>query len=437
MKFGAILYNATNNIGDDIQTFAAMRHLPRVDCLLDRESLNDFRPADGMPVAVPMCGWYMHRKWNWPPSRFIVPLPTSMHYETKRIGRWPKCPATTEFLSGCGADWLKAWGPVGCRDLATLEALRELGIEAFFSGCVTLTLPRMERRESSGGYICACDLPENVLAKLRQTVAGRCEIVETTHRIPAPARNRPWEERERRVVELLTLYQNAKCVVTKRLHCALPCLAMGVPVFLTNKGERPSAGRYDPYYGWIRNCTWKQFLAGDFAGYDFLSPPPNGTRHLPVREAMAASIAAFVEKWKDEDGPPERYVRTGFSDEEFVRWRLDVMRRCMDVWQDESEGLQWDWEDRLRSVRAMAASLEESEREAKHWRRLFSSPTVRWAIRLRNLLLPKRKRLLSYAEAKAARARCLEKKQKAPPPASSPRGKETPPKPDPETWTRP
>ena len=413
MKFGAILYKDTINVGDDIQTFAAMRLLPRVDCLLDRERLNAFEPADGTPVAVPRCGWYMHRKWHWPPSRFIVPLLTSVHYDAKRDGARPASPVATEFLSGCGADWLKAWGPVGCRDLHTLELFRKMGIDSFFSGCVTLTLPRMERRDPGREYICACDLPAKVLAKLRETVAGRCEIVETTHRRAAPVGDRPWPEREREVVELLALYQNAKCVVTRRLHCALPCLAMGVPVFLTNGNENPDAGRYAPYYDWIRNCTWKRFLAGDFAGYDFLSPPPNGTRHVPVREALLSSFAAFVGERRDEDGPPERYDRAGLDEGELVRWRHDAMSRCMDAWHAESEASHREM-GALRRLPARVSGLEsardELEREAKHWRRLFSSPTVRWAIGLRNLLLPKRKRLLSYAEARAKRIRRLKRK---------------------------
>jgi hypothetical protein len=422
VKFGAIFYKDSINIGDDIQTFAVMRHLPRVDCFLDRESLDAFEPDDGRPVAVPMCGWYMDRKWHWPPSRFVVPLLTSMHYDARRNGKRPGCPVGTEFLSGRGADWWKAWGPVGCRDFHTLELFRERGIDAYFSGCVTLTLPNMERRKDGREYICACDLPGDILAKLKETVAGRCEVVETTHLKDAPDGDRPWAEREKRVKDLLTLYQNAKCVVTKRLHCALPCLAMGVPVFLTNKDEVPDAGRYAPYYDWIRHCTWKRFLAGE-SGYDFLDPPPNGTGHLPVREALAASIAAFAAKWKDEDGPPERYGKAACTGEEFARWRTETMRRCLDAWQAESEESKREMgqlrrfrseaETELRALRAKAAECESLEREAKHWRKLFTCRTVKWAVKLRNLLLPGKNRLLSFAEAEARRNRRLKKKARA------------------------
>ena len=41
-----------------------------------------------------------------------------------------------------------------------------------------------------------------------------------------------WEERAGKVEELLTVYQNATCVITSRLHCALPCLALGISSFV-------------------------------------------------------------------------------------------------------------------------------------------------------------------------------------------------------------
>mgnify|MGYP000943183057 CR=1 FL=1 len=39
-----------------------------------------------------------------------------------------------------------------------------------------------------------------------------------------------FEERMAKAEEILTLYQNAKFVITRRLHVTLPCLALETPV---------------------------------------------------------------------------------------------------------------------------------------------------------------------------------------------------------------
>lgn len=44
MKYGVIVYRDSWNIGDDIQSYAASKLLPRVDEYIDREHLNTFLP---------------------------------------------------------------------------------------------------------------------------------------------------------------------------------------------------------------------------------------------------------------------------------------------------------------------------------------------------------------------------------------------------------
>ncbi len=79
-KYGLMLYQATQNLGDDIQSYAGYRFLPRVDYILDREHLNDPPiPADEA-AAVIVNGWYMDNKFNWPPSTKIEPMPMAIFY---------------------------------------------------------------------------------------------------------------------------------------------------------------------------------------------------------------------------------------------------------------------------------------------------------------------------------------------------------------------
>jgi hypothetical protein len=78
-KFFLMSYNATNNIGDEIQSLAARQFLPRVDYFVDRERTNSFRAPHPAPVWGIMNGWFCHHSQNWPPSESISPFFVSMH----------------------------------------------------------------------------------------------------------------------------------------------------------------------------------------------------------------------------------------------------------------------------------------------------------------------------------------------------------------------
>ena len=56
-------------------------------------------------------------------------------------------PVTTEFLTGLAKDYMNACGGIGCRDLFTQRTFEALGINCYFSGCITLTLPEQPRRK--------------------------------------------------------------------------------------------------------------------------------------------------------------------------------------------------------------------------------------------------------------------------------------------------
>lgn len=338
MNFG-IIYNKSNmNVGDDIQAYATARFLPRVDYFIDRETIDTFKSDDGEPVAVIMNAWYMWHKWNWPPSKYIYPLMTGFHYADHELAnQWFGSPLKFQFLSGEGGAYLNAYGPVGCRDNFTLERLRERGIDAFFSGCITLTLPKMPAREDKGQYVCVVDVMKKGRDKVHELLDGKIEVREFTH-----LRDRDdslsWDDRQEMVRELLTTYQNARCVITRRLHCALPCLAMGVPVLLVRGDEDDT--RFEPYYDWLHHASLDAFAAGDF-DYDFLNPPQNKEDYLPYRESLTQAASAFAAQAQAETRTVEELRRTACTEEELLRWRHDVMKQSLDLWlEDDHEKMQ-------------------------------------------------------------------------------------------------
>lgn len=76
----AVMWASTVNIGDDIQTLAAINLLKKKGIteyiFIDRELLSDY---NGDPVTLIMNGWYMHNINKFPPSDKITPVFISVH----------------------------------------------------------------------------------------------------------------------------------------------------------------------------------------------------------------------------------------------------------------------------------------------------------------------------------------------------------------------
>ena len=157
MKYGVIFFKETENIGDDIQTYAAIRRLPSVDYYIERENLDLFIPSKKEVVTTLMSGWFLHDKYTFFPSPYINPIFISTHfsaYTTHGI--------KDEYIS-LNKDYLRKYAPIGCRDKSTQEILNKYQIESYYSGCITLTLDRFRCSKLDNKYICAVDISDDSL----------------------------------------------------------------------------------------------------------------------------------------------------------------------------------------------------------------------------------------------------------------------------------
>ena len=332
MKYGVITHKTTLNLGDDIQTYAAARLLPRVDYYLTRECLDHFASEDGEPVAVPMNAWWLWSKWNWPPAECIYPLLVSMHIGERDIYA-SGSPMKREWLDGIGGDFFRAYGPAGCRDAATVELLQSCGIDSYLSGCLTLTLPQQKKTEDAGTYACLVDLPPALEEKAREWLKDTgLRIVTQSHRCDYLNVEVPFDRRMKTVEEVLTLYQNAKVVITSRLHATLPCLAMGTPVVSIFDQSSPLySTRWAPYSDWTFFVS-KQDFANHAFDYDFSSPPANSPDYLPLRQALLERVGQFVAETKDFNGPIQAIKKTAYTEAQARQWQYDLMRNTLDAW---------------------------------------------------------------------------------------------------------
>lgn len=323
----------------DIQSYAAAKILPHVDYYLARENLDSFKSKNNEPVGVLMNAWWMWEKWNWPPAECIYPYMISMHINNYGIRR-KSSPIQTEWLQGIGGEYFKAYEPIGCRDETTINFLKENNIKTYFSGCLTLTLPKQKITSDTGTYVCLVDLKPELEKKAREYLENTgLEIRTITHNCDYRKSDISMEERFKIVEEILTQYQNAKVVITRRLHVTLPCLAMGVPVVsIVNLDDAGNYTRWAPYSDWVNYISEKDFMSHTF-DYDFMNPKTNKMDYLETRNSLIKSVNIFIDKTNNCELPIEKIKKTHYTEIEARKWQNELMHWTLDTWLHKNRGL--------------------------------------------------------------------------------------------------
>ncbi len=222
MKYGLLKYS-TRNIGDEIQSLAAKQFLPRVSYLFNRDSIDDTTITEETKIILN--GWFTHKPENWPfKNKKINPLFISFHI-SNNMGSDSK-----KLLSDDAIRLYLEQKEIGCRDLTTLRLLEEKGVNAYFSGCLTLTLKNNSKKRSDKIYI--VDIPDSVKKIIPEEIKNKAKYI--SHLVNEKSKN---NSRYKFYLAKKTLkkYAEAKLVITSRLHCALPCLAYGTPVIFIHK----------------------------------------------------------------------------------------------------------------------------------------------------------------------------------------------------------
>ena len=259
MNYALFEHNQNNlglvNIGDHIQSCAAEQFLPRVDFFVERDRLN--APQYGEAKII-MNGWFTDAPENWPPNPRLIPLFVSFHLQPKS--------AQILFSKSENVEYLKAHAPIGCRDYRTMELLQAYGIEAYFSFCLTTTLDekfKSEERDDNFYFVDPLyaydrgllkkidlgklirDFPIRKLSKLKGLLKPKAKLTDFVPQdvIEAGIRQEHYVSANKDNIDLysdaknlLKKYARAKGVVTSRIHCALPCLALETPVLFVMEG---------------------------------------------------------------------------------------------------------------------------------------------------------------------------------------------------------
>lgn len=172
-----------------------------------------------------MQGWFAH-SYDFLPPKNILPVFIGTHF-TSYIQKYllyllARCPHYFDDKT------------IGCRDLYTLEFCKKLGLNAYFSRCLTLTLPKRESKPNQN-KIFFVGLQESFLPFIPNDIKNQAEqINQQLFKTNNLTSNHFFDVAN----ALLQRYKNeAKLIITSALHCAAPCTAMGIPVILCRQND--------------------------------------------------------------------------------------------------------------------------------------------------------------------------------------------------------
>ena len=266
--------NDNVNIGDYIQALASRQFVGNTDIFIERET--ELKSYCSELVKMIMNGWYTNNPQNFPPSELIKPLFVAFNISKQGVPDMlrPEC-----------IEYYKKFEPIGCRDMNTMQMLQEKGVDAYFSGCMTLTLGKTyysdEKEEKYyvvDPYFRKSNIRKHPMIALRFAASfimnystiksiskkrgGKCikdywqdgifftaysKVVSKDILSEAEYINqynlqihKDYPSNEDKMMyaeELVKKYAKAKLVVTSRIHCALPCIGLGTPVLFVNNAE--------------------------------------------------------------------------------------------------------------------------------------------------------------------------------------------------------
>ncbi len=231
------------NLGDYIQTIATKNAIELIDKnanfrFWDRDSFNHYDEKESVCI---MQGWFAD-DYNFLPSKQIYPIYLGTHF-TKKM---------QDFFDILNINFKDF--EIGCRDLSTLNYFNKKGANAYFSRCLTLTLPKRETNPEQTS-IFLVDLNEEIINLLPDhIIKDGITIHQKSIKIRDRKLENEWQNCYKEAQDILNKYAcEAKLVVTTALHCAAPCVALGIPVILiqenSNQEDRFSAlqGILKPY----------------------------------------------------------------------------------------------------------------------------------------------------------------------------------------------
>ncbi len=264
MRFASVKVS-TENLGDHIQIVASQMLLNRLGIApctyVDRDdeiaTSAELANAD-LPVGILMNGWFKTNREEWPPHLKFDPIFLGFH-----IRLW-QCP---ELVSPEAIEYYRRHGPIGCRDEYTLGLLTQHGVDAFISNCLSILFPRRLSNPEQQTEVFVVSRDERVLDDIPASLGP---VTFVSHY----SGSNNFDANMRKAHDLLETYRTrAKLIVTTLLHCALPAMAMGIPVIVfyplnNNAGHASDRERFSSLERLVRVHHFNEIDKVDWNGRD-------------------------------------------------------------------------------------------------------------------------------------------------------------------------
>lgn len=157
--------------------------------------------------------------------------------------------------------YIKKYEPILCRDEFTKNVLTKYQVEAYVTGCLSLTFEKRIEEAGKRDKFYFVDVPEKFLRQLPQEVIENAvftkQHIKLDHIDTGVMENGDYLARER----LDEYCHNAKLIISPLLHCITPCLAMGIPVVALGSNF---SYRYSFIDAFVHSYNDKTFLEYDW-----------------------------------------------------------------------------------------------------------------------------------------------------------------------------
>lgn len=248
MKFGNIYWQNTCtkdnevmmvNIGDNLQfmTIDYLYSRLKIDTNdVVRVRMDELKNYQGEELLLPL-NWALFDPFFMNENRIaisdkIIPLflgVTIESYSHKEA-----------YFNDYNIAYLRRYEPIGCRDEYTVSILRKHHVRAYLNGCMTSILPK--RRQMNQDKIFFVDVPTDLQQYIPDEIKGEYEVLTQQY----------YFNRDTSIASILDIIKaqyykyadEARLVVTSRLHVASPCMAMGIPVIFVKN-------QIDARFGWL------------------------------------------------------------------------------------------------------------------------------------------------------------------------------------------
>lgn len=296
MKFANLKFNSKsiNNIGDNMQLIAIdhiynQMGIEQNDLIyIDKDDLSSYY---GEYVVLP------------------VSMPLTDHTTNGIAGRFSKyiipvflgLTLAKNTLEKIEVEYYLQHQPIGCRDQKTLDVLRSYNIQAYLHGCITATLPLREPSVSPKSVFIVDPAPELLPFIPEHILASSFRLTHSHLDIADP---------KALMHDYYSRYKtSASLVITSLLHCAVPCMAAGIPTILARNS-------ISYRFGWLDKLL-PLYDSSDFPFINWSPAPvsyePHKQRLLDlsikrIQDTFHKYSSLFAISWFYEDRSPKTYV---------------------------------------------------------------------------------------------------------------------------------